>query len=105
MYASFNNDKDRANIWSFELLKSNSKNALYVIVNRIWMWDRIDKTSEEGWIAYENCSYLAIKYHGPKYKLKNYKKNENANYIYITKDKNEAAVWRWSEFPEELKEK
>jgi len=59
--ACFYPDEDRASIWQFELLKSGSQMAYYVIVHRVWMWERMDNLSEEGWISFENCSYLAIK--------------------------------------------
>ena len=59
---------------------------MYVIVNRVWMWDRIENTSIEGWISFENCSYLAVN-----------KSITGKSFVYVTRERNEAAVWNWSE--------
>lgn len=61
MLVSFNPDENKASIWQFEQVKSNAQLAHYVLVHRLWLWDRIEKNlSEEGWISFENCSYLAF---------------------------------------------
>lgn len=55
-------------------------------------------------IRSENNTYLAVgKLHGGEGDRK-FKKSTKSSYVYLTKDKNEAAVWEWSKYPERLQQ-
>lgn len=65
-----------------------------MIVNRIWLWEREKKKSQQGILSFENCSYLAF---GKRCSHTNPRliKNTGASYMYLTRNKDEAAVFRY----------
>ena len=60
-------------------------------MNRVWCWEHNEPGSDEGLSAFEQCSYLAFGKRC-KHAIKDLMKDLEASYLYLTRNKNEAAV-------------
>jgi len=81
------------------MLKSDSKIAKYVIIHRFWSWLRNQSKKDGKWLDYENNYYLCYN-QGDS----NLVRDDYSNYLYLSKNRNKAAVWQWTEKPEVMED-
>jgi len=88
-------------LWQFENLKCPdfSKNY-FTITHKKWLWMRSERLFGDELGEYEDNFYVAIRKIGNTDEATEFcRKNDHSSYMYLTKDRNKAAVFTWKECP------